>query len=326
MPEKIFEFSTGDLSEQCASYNDIIRAQFYGGEFSVASPARGVTLSLERGATYPVSTFSVQSGVNTQMRRSRKNIRTSEPDVYLLWLLNRGRLRITDTSGLTEYDEGTVALTSSRSPALIEGLVSVERKRNHIVALIPAQLLRAFLPDTSLTRGIGFSMQAGDGKIVASLFQLMHEEGENMDRGAASALFGEAVNALSRLCGSALMPNPRKSVADRRLSQIDATIEQFLSDSDLSAERVAASCEISVRYFFQLLKSRGTTFGKLLWDKRRERAREWLVAEMMRGVSIGEIAAMAGYKRASHFSSHFKELYGRSPRQYRDSNRRSRCA
>jgi len=55
----------------------------------------------------------------------------------------------------------------------------------------------------------------------------------------------------------------------------------------------------------------------VVWNKRLENAEKWLVAPNMKDHSIGEIAFMAGYKSAAHFSRMFKKKMNCSPREFR---------
>ena len=99
-------------------------------------------------------------------------------------------------------------------------------------------------------------------------------------------------------------------------------IEVHLSDPQLSTAMVARGCGISPRYLYYLLKADNTTFSKLVWSQRLEKAREWLASKELLEHPIREIAFMAGFKDAAHFSRIFKAAFGTSPKDYRTEARK----
>lgn len=80
---------------------------------------------------------------------------------------------------------------------------------------------------------------------------------------------------------------------------------------------MAKACGISPRYLTSLLKSQGTSFTKLVWQLRLEKAKSWLTDSDPRAISIAEIAFGLGFKSPCHFSRLFKQVYRASPREFR---------
>ena len=109
----------------------------------------------------------------------------------------------------------------------------------------------------------------------------------------------------------------RKRLIDQRFEDIEAYVAKNLTDPDLNYIEVAAKCGISARYFCHVLKEHGTSFSELLWSQRLRQARSWLESGEYQDHPIYQIAFMAGFKSAAHFSRMFKEFHGCSPREFR---------
>ena len=106
-----------------------------------------------------------------------------------------------------------------------------------------------------------------------------------------------------------------KKVNDTKTIQTAKTYicENFYRQLEL--DDVATQVYLSPTYFGILFKKEtGTTFTNYLFEKRMEKAKEYL-QELKYGIS--EIANMIGYKDTKYFSRQFKKYYGINPVQYR---------
>ncbi|MEO3854366.1 helix-turn-helix domain-containing protein [Acrocarpospora sp. B8E8] len=120
-------------------------------------------------------------------------------------------------------------------------------------------------------------------------------------------------------------------LADRSLSwaPMEATLNlrimEYLrthfADRDLSAARIAAAHNISVRYLYTLLARSGISLGDWIRARRLEESRKDLARPATRSLTIAAIAHRWGFTDATHFSKVFKRAYGMSPRAWRDLNR-----
>ncbi|MNI67298.1 Transcriptional activator NphR [compost metagenome] len=109
----------------------------------------------------------------------------------------------------------------------------------------------------------------------------------------------------------------RQSISEKRMAEVEYLISLNLSNPDFSLTAAALACKISPRYLCHVLRENGTTFSELLWSKRLEKSREWLLILDKRHYSISEIALSTGFKSAAHFSRMFREHYGGAPSEFR---------
>ena len=100
------------------------------------------------------------------------------------------------------------------------------------------------------------------------------------------------------------------------ISKVAAFIQENL-DKDISLEQMADYVNISSFYLSKLFKEeKGISFITYLTDCRLEKAQELL---QQKDYSIKEITAMTGYNDQNYFSRLFKNKFGISPSEYRNS-------
>jgi AraC-like DNA-binding protein len=93
-------------------------------------------------------------------------------------------------------------------------------------------------------------------------------------------------------------------------------IETHLTE-ELSAERIAAACGVSVRHLNRLFMREEASLMQHVWHRRLDRCRRALSDDRMAHRTIGEIAFAAGFRDLSHFSHAYRARFGCSPRDQR---------
>lgn len=89
--------------------------------------------------------------------------------------------------------------------------------------------------------------------------------------------------------------------------------------NDISVEDVAAVCGLNRSYFGKIFKKAvGKSPQEFLLSYRMTKAAELLKLTQL---SIGDISQAVGYDNQLHFSRAFKNIYGVSPREWRNRNR-----
>lgn len=89
----------------------------------------------------------------------------------------------------------------------------------------------------------------------------------------------------------------------------------------ISVESIAKQCNIHRNQLLKIFKaSLGKSPQEYLITYRMSKATQLLTTTKL---SINEIGNAVGYPNQLHFSRAFKNVYGISPRQYRDKNKRT---
>lgn len=164
-----------------------------------------------------------------------------------------------------------------------------------------------------------FQQVEPDGPIAASLNALIDEQARPGPGSQAlcRALMEQClVHLLRRLCGEGLCEAPWLAVLDNaRLGPVVQAIYEEPHKRH-SLERLAALAGMSRSSFTEHF---GQTFGRppmdLLRQVRLERAARLLLGSR---IAVKPLAARVGFESRSYFSRAFKEHYGMSPAEYRD--------
>lgn len=102
-------------------------------------------------------------------------------------------------------------------------------------------------------------------------------------------------------------------------NRLKAYIERHLADRDLTIERIANAEQCSVRSLHRAFQDElGFSVSEYIWQRRLSRCAEDLRNREHAHRSLTEIAYAWGYGSSSHFSRHFKSMFGMSPRLFRD--------
>lgn len=121
-------------------------------------------------------------------------------------------------------------------------------------------------------------------------------------------------DALVRSCATAKEPK-ESNLRDFYVRQALSFIEQNYQH-DITIEDIASSCRLNRSYFGKIFHENvGKSPQEFLITYRMSKAADLL---KLTSLSIGEISLAVGYQNQLHFSRAFKNVYGISPRQWRN--------
>ena len=107
------------------------------------------------------------------------------------------------------------------------------------------------------------------------------------------------------------------SLRDFYIKEAFSFIEQNFQN-DISIEDIAACCGLNRSYFGKIFhQNMGKTPQEFLMSYRMTKATELL---KLTEISIADVGNAVGYPNQLHFSRAFKNIYGLSPRQWRNEN------
>ncbi|QER90455.1 helix-turn-helix domain-containing protein [Streptomyces tendae] len=121
----------------------------------------------------------------------------------------------------------------------------------------------------------------------------------------------------SQYGNSSLAKEPLEATLGLRITQY---ILAHLADPDLSAARIAAAHNISVRHLYAVLSRSGISLGDWIRTRRLAACRRELAGPSGRLQTIAAVGRRWGFVDATHFSKVFKQAYGIPPRAWRDQN------
>ncbi len=316
MTETLFQFDECNYQRCQDGYRGERQQEYYLGNYTIDAGSI-IDVRAERKAVGSCSIIRMRARTRQSFMRSWSHIREDATDVTVLWFVRRGRLSIRHQGGHSVAADGDLALTKSMSPFAIECQTDEDAVHETLHVIVPTHIFRRFVPQEVKT---GFALPATGRAfgIAQRLFMELFEDSESLSEKAELVLLDSALSLVADgIGGTQACFAVRQSLRDRRLQDVLRYIDLHLSDPNLSAARVAEACDISPRYLSSLLRSNGTPFSELIWDKRVKIASRWLAESRPADVSIAEIAFRVGFKSPAHFSRMFKRVFQQGPREYR---------
>jgi AraC-like DNA-binding protein len=125
---------------------------------------------------------------------------------------------------------------------------------------------------------------------------------------------GRAHFEAARVSGAESNPATKRPPLE---DQILAYMRRHLTEPDLSAARIAAANNVSVRYLYKILSGAGITLGEWMRGQRLAGCHRDLARPSLRSTTVSSIASGWGFMDATHFSRVFRQAYGMSPREWR---------
>lgn len=249
------------------------------------------------------------------MRRTVRLARADPEPSIVVELQLAGSRSLVQYNRRTVLSPGDLVLLDARRPYQS---TSVGESRHHSVRVPRADLA---LTDHALARVAG--LRLGPRNPVANLAaaylaRLVGDQrlGAAADLDVFEAPTIELIRAVvaTQLGAGVLAGEPIENTLALRIMEF---ARQHLTDPDLSAAKIAAAQNISVRHLYTTLSRSGIVLGEWIRIRRLEGCRRELARNAAAGRTISAIAQAWGFGDATHFSRTFREAFGMSPREWR---------
>ncbi len=316
MTEQLFAFDERNYQECQTGFRGENNQEYYLGEYIIDSGSR-IDVRADKKAVGACSIIRLQSRSRLFFRRSWNHIREDATDVTVLWFVKRGSLQITHQSGTSVANAGDFVITKSMAPFSMECRTDEQSTHEVLHVVIPSHIFRRFVPE-EINAGFCAPAERREFRIAERLLSDVFDDCDELSSKVEQSLLDSALSVLAeglQHCDNSI--HERQSLSQKRREDVLRYVEIHLSDPKLNAEMVAQACGISRRYLSHLLRQQGTSFPSLIWDWRLKTAHEWLSSTQSKDISIAEVAFRIGFKSPAHFSRLFKQVYKKSPREYR---------
>src|SRR5699024_8123641 len=240
------------------------------------------------------------------VERSDALLKTSQADVIVFCLLNKGTAFYYGRQGMTNLREMDAVIYDADTPFLYAFGSSMAQ----YVYQIPRSEFyrmtgRQTLDEPLFFRGSQSPMLAASRRIFTSTIRAFRA-GKNVDPGQIEQTF---MGVFEYLVGSEHQ-NPDAVYFTAAKEFID---EQWYWP-DLAVKDVAKAVGISERQIARVFSANNLSIGKYISDIRLENSYKLLTIRGAEKMSIGQLAQHAGFRHASQFSRAFKRKYGITPR------------
>jgi AraC-like DNA-binding protein len=182
------------------------------------------------------------------------------------------------------------------------------------VLRVPEVMLQCRTGNVARFCATEFDASSGAGKLFCDYIGLMAQHTDLNQPRFHALLASQSADLLAAVLESdpRVVHSSGSAVQAAHMARIEHFIRRNLSDSDLSPEKVAAGCQISVRYLHLLFRDSGRTLSSWVRELRL-----WAAYEMLQrgapGVTVAQTAYQFGFSDHAQFSNAFRKEFGRSP-------------
>ncbi|BAC67776.1 putative regulatory protein [Streptomyces avermitilis MA-4680 = NBRC 14893] len=275
--------------------------------------ASATLLSLGEGIGVSSVAFPAMQSI-----RSRRLIRRSDPELWVLALVVKGAMQREQGRNQVNPRPGDLVLYDSSQPYWAS--IATDDVAQSIVLHLPRRTVP--VPEQALRRMVATALpsRTGIGALLSQLLGGLVEQGPKLEAGQTGRVASAVVDLTTAfLAGLSGADGPQTTAARRvaQLHQIKSFIRSRLGEPGLTPTAVAAAHHISLRALQYLFREDGRTVGAFIREQRLERCRAGLADPRLAGHSVAAIAVRAGFCDAAAFSRAFKARYGMPPGEYR---------
>lgn len=252
--------------------------------------------------------------VTTPVERVVRSAR-SRQDVFKLVLQERG-------SGLYEQSGRSAQLTAGQWLMYDGSLpfsLSIREPSERYVLLVPKEAisLRGIRPSAALMRT--FPSHSGMGRLMRDHVRSTFEELSANNLEPSSVLADTMVQLLQQSLILNCCEQQRLVRKEVLKSKAKAFISRRLADPHLTIDEVADAVSCSKRNLHRVFQEDEQSVGEFILRLRLQSSQQALISSETAGRSISDIAMSNGFRSAAHFSHAFKQRFGVTPRDFRNS-------
>lgn len=282
----------------------------------------------ERASDFPASATLLPLGdrigvssvafPSMQSIRTRRLIRRSDPELWMLALVVRGAMQREQGRNQVTPFPGDLVLYDTSQPFWAS--IATDDMAQSIVLHLPRRAVP--VPEQALRRLVATVLpsRAGTGALLGQLLRGLVEQATQIGAGEATRLTSVVADLTTAfLANVSGTQGPQTSDARKAalLHRIKFFIRSRLAEPGLTPAAIAAAHHISPRTLHYLFQDDGGTVGEFIREARLERCRADLTDPRLASRSIAAIAADAGFSDAATFSRAFKARYGIPPGEFR---------
>ncbi|WP_182880891.1 helix-turn-helix domain-containing protein [Microbispora sp. H10949] len=254
-----------------------------------------------------------------QASRPVKLIRQSDPEVFQLHLILRGRGRMTQAGRDAAFQAGQLLLIDSSRP-FGGWRGSADDPARSLIIQFPRAALGLRSDMVGQLTAAPIPVRNGITGVLAGHLKHLAENADGLTSRDAETVADVTFDLVAAACADRLEATALLSPESRRqalLSLIHDFVRQRLGDPGLTPQTIAAAHQISVRHLYKLFEEQGVTVAAWIRRCRLEQCHRDLADPRQRSRRIQAIATRWGFTDAATFSRAFRSAYGMSPRDHR---------
>jgi AraC family transcriptional regulator, positive regulator of tynA and feaB len=228
----------------------------------------------------------------------------------ILKLAGRSIIRQEDREAA--YGKGDLIVIAPR-PA-----VNMAGPGGDLVLSLPRERLESVLGPVQLYMARTVSGTLGTAALAKAFFQALIRVGPQLAPDSAERMAQIGVDLIVASFAERMAQDlPRGLHGSVVVQRAKAYVEANLSDPDLDPPRLAAAVGVSLRRLQELFHARGRHISDYIWERRLETAARRLADPACAHLPIGQVAYGCGFTSQAHFARRFRDRYGLTPREHR---------
>jgi AraC-like DNA-binding protein len=250
------------------------------------------------------------------LMRTPKLISNDQEDCIGVLLIESGTTVVIQNDRQTRGERGDFVLFDTFRSYELESSAGTEQ----IVFQVPRELVLGRIGQVGNYTATRFSYDQPVHRLTYDFLKTLAHSADQIDRAVIPQLTAQGLDLLALSLyqtqqAKILSPSAHRSAM---LYRVKTYIQNNLTNAELSLDMTGAGLGISGRYVNHLLADEHSSFRHYLSACRLERCKRDLDMPAQAHRRIGEIAYAWGFNDLAHFSRAFKQRFGVSPREWRE--------
>ena len=254
-----------------------------------------------------------------RVRRTERQINKGGDDYCMVQIQREGKSAVIQDGRTAVVNPGDFVLYESTRPY---ELILGESGHDVFVMRVPRAQLEAHV--CNLEELTATTVSGGDaaGNLLSIIVETLVLDIDKLQPsstvGVSDAITNVVAAGLRGLPGA----NVRKpsTLQAYHIARVKAYVLDNLRDPELTIHSVARAMKMSPDHLSRLFRAESVPLSRMIWRMRLEGCRRDLTDPRLAERGISHVAFSWGFNNATHFSRSFRDEYGVSPREWRDSN------
>lgn len=241
--------------------------------------------------------------------------RCRDEDKYFAVLMLEGQECLEQGSNRARIGPGEFSIYDATRP---HHLV-FDHDWRQIIISVPRASLNQLVVDMDSRTATRVSLDTPTGRVLRAFLETLSTQIGQFTPAEMARLSESATHLIALTLGN-LQPSDREHTRTQALTltRVKLYINDHLRDPALNAQQVACATGLSSRYIGKLFEREGSSLMRYVLRRRLERCGAELGNPLNGGIRISELAFAWGFNDLSHFSRVFREFYGVSPKEWRE--------
>lgn len=247
--------------------------------------------------------------------REKHWVSRGNQDYYAFFSVVEGEEYLTQGGNESVLSHGDISVWNTGRPASF----SSNRRVRQVSLLAPGSLVERRIPNIEDFCGRRIDGTTGFGRLLRSCFQELPQMVSQIDDKAVYYLTDPVFDLINGAISACRNVDPNSRYRKMLMQRIKTFIFENIDNPDLGPSVIAREFGFSPRYLHRIFSENGATVAGFIRQQRLLNAKVDLSKPGNRSLSIMDVAFKYGFSDASHFSKAFRQEFGVSPRQFRQS-------